>query len=78
MQLVQLQSEVETLKRSKDEVDHDRESEIRRIFDPAAGAEGQESNLSLENERLKSDLNQVCLFQWSSRVQPLPFLKRDN
>jgi hypothetical protein len=56
---VQLQSEIEALKKSREESDQDRENEIRRIFDPMAGSESQESNLSLENDRLKNDLNQV-------------------
>lgn len=55
---MQLQSEIEALKKSREESDQDRENEIRRIFDPMAGSENQESNLSLENDRLKNDLNQ--------------------
>jgi hypothetical protein len=55
---VQLQSEIESYKKSRDESDTDRENEIRRIFDPMADS-NQESDVSLENERLKNDLNQV-------------------
>jgi hypothetical protein len=55
---VQLQSEIESYKKSRDESDADRENEIRRIFDPMADS-NQESDVSLENERLKNDLNQV-------------------
>ena len=54
-QLLQLQVEIDSLKKSREETD--REIEIRRIFDPAADI--QESDISLENERLKNDLNQV-------------------
>ncbi len=55
---MQLQSEIESYKKSRDESDTDRENEIRRIFDPMADS-NQESDVSLENERLKNDLNQV-------------------
>ena len=54
-QRLQLQVEIDSLKKSREETD--REIEIRRIFDPAADI--QESDISLENERLKNDLNQV-------------------
>ena len=55
---MQLQSEIESYKKLQNESDTDRENEIRRIFDPTADS-NQESDVSLENERLKNDLNQV-------------------
>ena len=62
--LLKFQSEIEAYKKSRDESDADRENEIRRIFsDPlntsGSGQENPEANMSMENDRLKNDLNQV-------------------
>ncbi len=58
-QLSQLQSEIESYKKSRDESDADRENEIRKFFDPSGSEHQPEADVSLENERLKNDLNQV-------------------
>ena len=58
-QLAQLQTEIESYKKSRDESDADRENEIRKIFDPSGSEHQQEADVSLENDRLKNDLNQV-------------------
>ena len=59
------QSEIEAYKKSRDETEADRENEIRRIFsDPlntsGSGQDNPEANMSMENDRLKNDLNQVA------------------